>query len=223
MSKVPARPWGLAWRSHTGLILASVYIGVFSDIFLYCLFVPILPNLLEDRAGLPPNRVQNHVDFMLAAYGGASVVCSPVAGWIADRTASRQLPFLCGLAALLAGTVLLYLAPDEGLMVAARVLQGVSSAVVWSVGFALVMDTVGTKNLGKAVGTVRGAPALAHASYRTKGAGEASVPLLNDPSRPSASPPSAASPARPSAAPCTSWAATKPSSAPPAPCSCSTS
>ena len=153
-TKLQARPWGLPWRSHTVFILSSVFIGLFSDIFLYCLFVPVLPYLLEDRAGLDPDKVQVHVSGMLAAYAGASVCFSPFAGWIADRTQSRQTPFLCGLTALAAGTVLLYLAPDERFMIAARALMGVSSAVVWSVGLALCMDTVGQDDLGKTLGTV---------------------------------------------------------------------
>ena len=36
----------------------------------------------------------------------------------------------------------------------ARVLQGVSAAVVWTVGLALVLDTVGPENLGKTIGSV---------------------------------------------------------------------
>ena len=153
-TKSSRRPFGLSWRSHTGFILSSVFLGLFSDIFLYCLFVPILPYLLEDHAGIPPSDVQVHVSGMLAAYAGASVIFSPIAGWIADRTVSRQMPFLCGLTALMAGTVLLYAAPNEPLMILARVLQGVSSAVVWSVGLAMCMDTVGPDNLGKTIGLV---------------------------------------------------------------------
>jgi len=37
----------------------------------------------------------------------------------------------------------------------ARVLQGISAAVVWTIGLALVLDTVGPDNLGKTIGSVR--------------------------------------------------------------------
>ena len=36
----------------------------------------------------------------------------------------------------------------------ARVLQGISAAVVWTIGLALVLDTVGPENLGKTIGSV---------------------------------------------------------------------
>ena len=76
------------------------------------------------------------------------------AGWIADRTSSRRLPFLCGLAALLGATVLLGFGNSIAVLVVARILQGISAAVVWTVGLAMVLDTVGPENLGKTIGTV---------------------------------------------------------------------
>jgi predicted MFS family arabinose efflux permease len=41
------------------------------------------------------------------------------------------------------------------MLVIARLLQGTSAAVVWTVGLAMVLDTVGPENLGKVIGTVR--------------------------------------------------------------------
>ncbi len=76
------------------------------------------------------------------------------AGWIADRTSSRQLPFLSGLAALLGATVLLGFGSSIAVLVIARVLQGISAAVVWTVGLAMVLDTVGPENLGKTIGSI---------------------------------------------------------------------
>jgi MFS family permease len=75
-------------------------------------------------------------------------------GIIADRTNARQLPFLCGLAALLAATLMLAFGRNIAMLVIARLLQGTSAAVVWTVGLAMVLDTVGPENLGKVIGTV---------------------------------------------------------------------
>ena len=91
---------------------------------------------------------------LLAAYAGASVLFSPVAGVLADRVPSRRAPFLLGLVALLAATVLFGLGRSLWVLVLARVLQGVSAAVVWTVGLALVIDTVGTEKLGTTIGSV---------------------------------------------------------------------
>jgi MFS family permease len=82
------------------------------------------------------------------------MIFSPVAGVLADKVSTRQAPFLLGLSTLLAATVLLFLGRSIEVLLAARVLQGISGAVVWSVGMALCIETVGPDNLGKSIGTV---------------------------------------------------------------------
>ena len=147
-------PIALRWRSHTLFILATVAIGLFTDLFLYGLVVPVLPFMLQDRVGISHDQVQGYVSGLLAAYAGASVVSSLPAGYIADRTNARQTPFLAGIAALLGATILLAFGQSIGVLVVARILQGVSAGVVWTVGLAMVLDTVGPENLGKVIGSV---------------------------------------------------------------------
>ncbi|CAD6444853.1 ecff4bd5-e2f2-4929-9e6a-8abef5ae27c7 [Sclerotinia trifoliorum] len=155
MTMAPAsRPWALEARSNTLFILATVAIGMFTDLFLYGIIVPILPFILSDRIGVAQEEIQYYTSVLLASYAGASVLFSFPAGWIADRWASRQLPFLVGLAALLASTVLLMVGRSIGVLVAARVFQGISGAIVWTIGLALVMDTVGSEKLGVTVGSI---------------------------------------------------------------------
>lgn len=153
-------PLGLRWRANTLFIIATVAIGLFTDLFLYGLVVPVLPFLLRQRIGLPQDKVQSYVSGLLAAYAGASVVCSIPVGIIADRTNARRTPFLCGLVALLGATLMLALGQNIATLIIARILQGTSAAVVWTVGLAMVMDTVGPENLGKVIGTVNFCPQL---------------------------------------------------------------
>ena len=148
------KPIGLQWRSSTLFIVSTVGIGLFTDLFLYGLVVPVLPFLLGDRVHLPADQVQSNVSGLLAAYAGASVIFSPIAGIIADRVPTRQLPFLVGLTALLGATLLFAFGKSLPVLVVARVLQGISAAVVWTIGLALVLDTVGPENLGKTIGSV---------------------------------------------------------------------
>lgn len=110
--------------------------------------------MLRDRINLPQDKVQAYTSGLLAAYAGASVLFSIPAGWIADKTGARQTPFLVGLAALLGATILLGAGQSIAVLVVARVLQGISAAVVWTVGLAMVLDTVGSENLGKVIGSV---------------------------------------------------------------------
>lgn len=147
-------PWGLRWRSSTSFVLITVATGLFTDLFLYGLVVPVLPFLLHDRLSIPDNAIQSYSSGLLAAYAGVQLLCSVPAGWIADRTTSRQAPFLTGLAALLAATILLAVGQSIGVLVLARGLQGMSASVVWTIGLAMIRDTVGPHNLGKAIGTV---------------------------------------------------------------------
>ncbi len=148
------RPWGLKWRANSFFIVSTVAIALFTDLFLYGLVVPILPFVLLDRIHLPPDRIQSHVSTLLAVYAGATVFFSPVAGVITDRSSSRQRPFLVGLMAMLLSTIIFALGQSIAVLIIARVFQGISAAVVWTVGLALVLDTVGPENLGKTIGSV---------------------------------------------------------------------
>ncbi|KAI1441271.1 MFS transporter-like protein [Annulohypoxylon stygium] len=147
-------PLLLPQRSSTLFILTTVAIGLFTDLFLYGLVVPVLPFLLQTRLSIPSSEIQSYVSNLLAAYAGASVISSVPAGWIADWTGARRGPFLGGLAALLAATVMLAFGRSVAVLFVARVLQGVSAAVVWTVGLAMVLDTVGPQNLGKVIGSI---------------------------------------------------------------------
>ncbi|KAM0794419.1 major facilitator superfamily domain-containing protein [Usnea florida] len=172
-----SKPLGLNWRSSTLFIVSTVGIGLFTDLFLYGLVVPILPFILQDRINLPHNQIQVHVSALLAAYAGASVLFSPPAGIIADRLPTRQLPFLIGLVALLLATLLLFLGQNVAVLTVARILQGISAAVVWTIGLALVLDTVGPENLGKTIGSIfafisigeLAAPVLGGVIYKSAG------------------------------------------------------
>ena len=128
----------------------------FQDLFLYGLIVPILPFILEDRINVPPGQVQTYTSALLAAYAGASVLSSPPVGILADKLSARQLPFLIGLLALLAATLLFFLGHTVAILIVARILQGVSAAVVWTIGLALLLDTVGPDKLGLTIGSIFG-------------------------------------------------------------------
>lgn len=66
-----------------------------------------------------------------------------------------------GLLALAGATLLLCLGRSLGALVAGRVLQGFSAAVVWTVGLALLADTVGREKVGQAMGYVAMAMSVA--------------------------------------------------------------
>ncbi|KAL1302671.1 hypothetical protein AAFC00_003035 [Neodothiora populina] len=147
-------PAFLEVRSSRWFIVFTVAAAVFTDIFLYGIVVPVLPFALTSRAGIAPDDVQTWVSILLAVYGAALLVASPICGWYADRSSSRKMSLLVGLVMLAGSTVLLTVGSSIGVYVAGRILQGFSAAVVWVVGLALLSDTVGTNELGEYMGYV---------------------------------------------------------------------
>jgi MFS family permease len=151
----------LELRSHKAFILTVVCFAIFTDIFLYSIIIPVLPFALENRMGISSSHVQYWTSILLAIYGAALIFGSIFFGWLADWTTSRQLPLILGLVALGASTVFLCVAKSIALFAVGRVLQGISSAVIWSVGCALLVDTVGKGEVGQAMGYVGLAMSLA--------------------------------------------------------------
>jgi len=155
-------PYLLRIRSSKTFILTTICIAVFTDIFLYGIIVPVIPFALSSRAGVSEDQVQHWVSVLLAVYGAALLVGSPIAGWYADRSESRRAPLLIGLVALAAATVMLCLARTVALLVVGRILQGLSAAIVWVVGCALLVDTVGQADVGQTMGYVNLSMSLAY-------------------------------------------------------------
>ena len=132
---------------------AIVSLAIFTDIFYYALIIPVVPFSLTVQVGIPEEDVQRWTSILLACYSLALFVGSPIFGFYADHTSSRRWPLLIGLVVLAGSTLFLCLGKTIGLLVLGRLLQGFSAAIVWSVGCALLVDTVGD-SVGVAMGYV---------------------------------------------------------------------
>ncbi|KAL3432096.1 MFS transporter [Aspergillus tetrazonus] len=148
------RPLLLEWRASKGFIVFVVVFAIFTDILLYGIIVPVTPTALNERAGIAEGDEQSWTSILLGLYGGALFASSPPAGYLADRIESRRWPLILGLVALGASTALLCVGTHIGLWIAGRLCQGVSAAVVWTVGCALLVDTVDKDGLGQALGYI---------------------------------------------------------------------
>lgn len=62
---------------------------------------------------------------------------------------SRQTPLLLGLPVMAASTALLGASESVWVLLVSRILQGFSAAIVWTVGLALTVDTVGKDELAQ--------------------------------------------------------------------------
>lgn len=144
----------LAYRSSRWFILTTICTAVFTDIFLYGIIVPVIPFALTKRAHIAEIDVQHWVSVLLAVYGAALLASAPICGYLADKSTSRRLPLLAGLLALAGATLMLCFGNHIGMLIAGRLLQGISAAIVWTVGLALLVDTVGQNEVGQIMGFV---------------------------------------------------------------------
>ncbi|KAL1971388.1 hypothetical protein VTN77DRAFT_341 [Rasamsonia byssochlamydoides] len=147
-------PRGLKWRSSKPFIVAVISFAIFTDIFLYGVIVPVAPTALEERVGLPAKDRQRWTSLLLSLYGACLLVASPIFGFLADKMASRKWPLIFGLIALAAATALLCVGTNLALWITGRAFQGISAAVVWTVGMALLVDSFGDHEVGSAMGFV---------------------------------------------------------------------
>ncbi|GIJ92026.1 hypothetical protein Asppvi_011001 [Aspergillus pseudoviridinutans] len=148
----PKRPILLELRSSKAFVIFVVSFATFTDILLYGLIVPVTPTALHERVGLSEDDEQSWTSILLALYGAALLAASPISGYLADRIESRRWPLLIGLVALGASTALLCVGTTLGLWIAGRLFQGMSAAIVWTVGLALLVDTIEKEALGEAMG-----------------------------------------------------------------------
>jgi DHA1 family solute carrier family 18 vesicular amine transporter 1/2 len=126
-----------------------------SDISAYSIIIPVLPFRLEALGYSGVSSlvgwllfafvcIHRHASRIIKAYyfsvsksGGLVVSTIPVA-MLSERYKTRRVPFIIGTVTLLGSQVMLMEAPSYGIMCFARILQGISSSMVWVVGLALL-------------------------------------------------------------------------------------
>ncbi|KAH7149610.1 major facilitator superfamily domain-containing protein [Dactylonectria estremocensis] len=144
-----SKPKLLKWRSSKFIIITTVVLGIYVDIFLYGSTVVVLPFILESQAGVAPDQIGKWTGLSMLAYSVASLASSPIAGFLADIAHNRREPLLLGLVFLLTGCVCLWVADNTTVLLVGRCLQGISAGFVWSIGLALIADTVGYAEVGE--------------------------------------------------------------------------
>lgn len=128
-------------RGSTAFIVFTITLAVFTDIFLYGVIVPVIPYAFTERMGLSEDDIQSSVSKSLAIYSVGLVVGSAVFGYVSDKMKNRRMSMLTGLIILIASTVILCLTKSIPLFMVGRAIQGLSAAVVWTVGLAVIADT----------------------------------------------------------------------------------
>lgn len=71
---------------------------------------------------------------------------------MADRYQNRRIPMLVGLVWLLVATLVLCFSENVAMLIIARIFQGTSAAMTWTVGLAMLIDSVPKEHVGRATG-----------------------------------------------------------------------
>ena len=144
----PVLPYSLVDRSgvpedHGTYVLISPYRSVWTHLDSAVLVL----NLVDDLRCSHGRRCSYAFPFP-ASPSNQSNVKAAIAGWFADRSASRRAPLLAGLALAFAATLISCFARAPWLLVIARLLQGLSASVIYTAGLALIADTVPAEEVG---------------------------------------------------------------------------
>jgi EmrB/QacA subfamily drug resistance transporter len=144
MISAPQRTPGRT-RYWVTFAVLSAAVGAFA--LLQSLAIPVLPTI---QAGL--HTSQGNVTWVLTAYLLSASIFTPIVGRLGDMWGKERM-LVVTLAALTAGSVLAALAGSIGIMIVARVIQGVGGGVL-PLSFGIIRDEFPREKVAGAVGVI---------------------------------------------------------------------
>ena len=141
---MPAPGYGSGVALHRGLALL-VAGAFFMEILDGTVIAPAAPHIAADLGVAPVD-----VNVAITAYVLTLGVLIPVSGWLADRFGARRV-FCAALTVFVVASAGCALAPDLGVLTAARVVQGAGGAMMVPVGRLVVLRTTAKTDLVRAI------------------------------------------------------------------------
>lgn len=117
-----------------------------------------LPHFQTDLATGPEPLQYSTVAWTVTAYTLALATVIPLTGWAADRFGTKRL-YLMAVAFFVTGSVLCALAPSIGMLIGARVLQGLGGGMLMPLGMTIMTRAAGPKRIGRLM-AILGIPML---------------------------------------------------------------
>lgn len=141
---VRAAAFGMTLRERAAIIavLAAMALVVL-DAGMLNVALPVIAGALGETPA--------YVTLTITAYQTALVIGLLPCAQIAERFGYRRL-FIAGTSTFLAASILCALAPSLGVLVAARIVQGLGGAAIMALGIALLRFALGSNRLGAAIG-----------------------------------------------------------------------
>jgi EmrB/QacA subfamily drug resistance transporter len=134
-------------RPHYNVTFAVLLVGVSAYALLQSMVAPVLATLIQDL-----HTTQDTATWLMTGYLLSASVATPILGRIGDELGKERM-LLVTLLALTAGSVLAGLAHSVGIMIIARVIQGLGGGVL-PLSFGIIRDEFPASRVGGAVGIV---------------------------------------------------------------------
>lgn len=139
---------------NKNIIFLLVSAALFTDMMVYSLVIPVLPSY---SLSLGADKIV--IGIIFGAFSLALLACSIPFGMLSDRL-GRQHFMVLGMISLALTNVIFALSSSIYVLIAARLLQGMSGAATWSAGLALLADTFGPSERGEKLGFAMSAMSL---------------------------------------------------------------
>jgi len=136
---------GVGGRTHHQVTFGVLAMGIAAFALLQSLVVPVLTTVQHEL-----HTSQDTVTWVLTAYLLSASIMTPILGRIGDMTGKKRV-FVAALVALAAGSLLAALAPNIGVMIVARVIQGAGGGMI-PVAFGIIRDEFPADKVTGAVG-----------------------------------------------------------------------
>ncbi|GMK53847.1 hypothetical protein CspeluHIS016_0104330 [Cutaneotrichosporon spelunceum] len=142
-------PWGLRWRSHPIFLTAVVTVGIMSDILAYTIVAPILPFRLADMG---MSNIAALTSWLLFAYSAGIFVGTFPTAWFFHKYPVRRGPLIAAVLIMIVSCITFMIPKHFAAMFISRFVQGLSSCIMWTVGFALICENIDPSHLGTHLG-----------------------------------------------------------------------
>lgn len=148
---IALKPWTQEWlweiRGSLSVIMSTISLAIFTDMFVYSVVVPVVPYSFVSRMGVSEDVVQGKVSAALAVYSAGLIAGSFIFGYVSDKLKRRQTLMIIALLVIIGSTLILMLAKVMWLYFVGRLIQGLSASMVWTVGLAIIADTGDADNM----------------------------------------------------------------------------
>ncbi|HEV7811855.1 MAG TPA: MFS transporter [Leifsonia sp.] len=134
-------------RPHSARTFAILALSVGSFATLQSLVVPVLPVIQRDLGTTTSGATWTMTAWLISA-----AVATPLLGRVGDMLGKRRI-FVLALLAVALGSVIAALAPNIGVLIGARVIQGIGGAM-FPLAFGIVRDAFPANRLPSAIGAL---------------------------------------------------------------------